>query len=126
MSHSQHILLHLCLLTIPNILHSQSISRSQVDSLLLLHAQSRRDTNRVKVLLQLGEYQRYKLAEFKADLDSARTYARQTQALSQKLSNYRLEAKSLNLLGFIDLELKSCHLAIAFQQAVANLFYSPQ
>ena len=90
MSHSQLILLPLCLLLIPYILHSQSISRSEVDG--------------------------------KADLDSAHTYAGQARALSHKLGDYRMEAKSLNLLGFINLESKHFHLAIAFQQAATNLF----
>ncbi len=126
MSYSQRILLPLCLLLIPYILHAQSISRSEVDGLLRLLAQSRPDTNRVKVLLRLGEYQLYKPREFKADLDSAHIYAGQARALSHKLGDYRMEAKSLNMLGFINLESKDFHLAIAFQQADTNLFYPPQ
>ncbi len=126
MSYSQRILLPLCLLLIPYILHAQSISRSEVDGLLRLLAQSRPDTNRVKVLLPLGEYQLYKPGEFKADLDSAHTYAGQARALSHKLVDYRMEAKSLNLPGFINPELKNFHLAIAFQQATTNLFYPLQ
>ncbi|MDR7127928.1 hypothetical protein J2X69_000256 [Algoriphagus sp. 4150] len=125
MSYCQRILLHLCLLLIPYILHSQQIPRSEADSLLQLLAQNKPDTNRVKVLLRLGEYQRYKPGEFKADLDSARTYAGQARTLSHKLADYRREAKSLNLLGFINLELRDFHLAIAFHQAATNLFYQP-
>ena len=126
MSHSQRILLHLCLLLIPYILHSQAIPRSEVDGLLRLLAQSRPDTNRVKVLLRLGEYQFYKPGEFKADLDSAHTYAGQARALSHKLGDYRMEAKRLNLLGFINLESKDFNLAIAFQQTATNLFCPPR
>lgn len=125
MSHCQRILLHLCLLLIPYILHSQPIPRSEADSLLRLLAQSKPDTNRVKGLLRLGEYQLYKPGEFKADLDSAHTYAGQARALSHTLGDYRMEAKSLNLLGFINLESKDFHLAIAFHQAATNLFYQP-
>lgn len=126
MSHSQRILLHLCLLLIPYILHSRSISRIEVDSLLRLLAQSRPDTNRVKVLLRLGEYQLYKPGEFKADLVSSPTYAGQARALSDKLGEYRLEAKSLNLLSFVNLESKDFHLDNVFQQAATNLFCPPQ
>jgi hypothetical protein len=120
MSHSQRKLLHLCLLLIPYSLHAPSISRSEIDGLLRLLTQSRPDTNRVKGLLRLGQYQLYKPGEFKADLDSAHTYAGQARALSHKLGDYRMEAKSLNL------ESKDFHLAIAFQQAATNLFFPPQ
>jgi two-component system, sensor histidine kinase PdtaS len=126
MSHCQRILLHLCLLLIPYILHSQQIPRSEADNLLRLLTQSKPDSSRVKVLLRLGEYQLYKPGEFKADLDSARTYAGQARALSHNLGDYRMEAKSLNLPGFINLELKDFHLAIAVQQAATHLFYPSQ
>ena len=126
MSHCQRILLHLCLLLIPCILHAQQIPRSEADSLLRLLAQSRPGTNRVKVLLRLGEYQLYKPGEFEADLDSAHTYAGQARALSHKLGDCRMEAKSRNLLGFVNPESKDFHLDNAFQQAATNLFCHPQ
>lgn len=122
MSHSQPILLPLCLLLIPCILHAQSVSRSKADSLLRLLGQSKLDTNRVKVLLRLGEYQVYIPGEFKADLDSAHTYAGQARALSHKMGDCWMEAESLNLLGFVNPESKHFHLAIAFHQADTNLF----
>jgi hypothetical protein len=77
-------------------------------------------------LLRLGEYQLYKPGEFKVDLDSAHTYAGQARALSHKPGDYRMEAKSLNLLGFVNTESKDFHLAMAFQQAPTNLYYPPQ
>ena len=98
MSYSQRILLHLCLLLIPYILHSQSISRSEVDGLLWLLAQSRPDTNRVKVLLRLGEYQAHKRGKFKADLDSAYAYAKRAENLSRTLRFERGYEESQRLL----------------------------
>ncbi|MDO1449929.1 histidine kinase dimerization/phosphoacceptor domain -containing protein [Rhodocytophaga aerolata] len=121
MSYCQRILLHLCLLLIPYLLQSQQIPQSEADSLLGVLQTIQADTNRVKIWLRLGEYQVYKPGEFKADLDSARTYAEQARDLSHKLSDYRMEAKSLNLLGYINLESKDFQLAIAFQQAAINL-----
>ena len=77
-------------------------------------------------MLRLGEYQLYKPGEFKADPDSAHTYAGQARALSHKPGDYRMEAKSPNLPGFINPESKDFHLAIAFRQAATNLFCPPQ
>jgi hypothetical protein len=83
MSHCQRILLPLCLLLIPCILHAQSISRSEADSLLGIIDTTKLDSNRVKIWLGLGQHQVYKPGEFKADMDSARTYARKAYELSR-------------------------------------------
>jgi tetratricopeptide (TPR) repeat protein len=100
---------------------AQVVHRPEADSLLQVLAHSKADTNRVKVLLRLGEYQVYKPGEFKADMDSARTYAGQAQGLSRKLGYYRGEAKSLNLLGTISRESKDFPQAIAYQQQAIKL-----
>ncbi len=92
------------------------------DSLLQAVQVSKPDSIRVKLYLQLGEYYLYKPGEFQADMDSAFAYAGQARALSHKPGDYRKEAKSLNLLGFINTESKDFHLAIVFQQAATNLF----
>ncbi|WPR77320.1 hypothetical protein [Algoriphagus sp. NG3] len=125
MSNCQRILYHLCLLLLPYSLHEQLISQSEADSLLRILPHSKPDTNRVKVLLRLDEYKRYKPGESKADLHSARIYARQARVLSHKLGDYHIEAKTLNQLGFINRESKDFHLAFAFHQAATNLFYQP-
>jgi two-component sensor histidine kinase len=109
------------LILLPTCLMAQGVHRLEVDSLFQVLALSKADTNRVKVLLRLGEYQVYKAGEFKADMDSARTYALQGQALSRELGYYRGEAKSLNLLGTISRESKDFAHAIAYQQAAINL-----
>jgi two-component sensor histidine kinase len=64
---------------------AQSIHRPEADSLLRVLAQSKADTNQVKVLLRLGEYQVYKPGEFKADVDSAYAYAKAAEDLSRTL-----------------------------------------
>jgi two-component sensor histidine kinase len=111
----------LLLTLLPDSSKAQSVPRAEADSLLKVLASSKADTNRVKVLLRLGEYQVYKPGEFKADMDSARTYTLQGQALSKNLGYYRGEAKSLNLLGTISRESKDYPQAIAYQQAAINL-----
>jgi tetratricopeptide (TPR) repeat protein len=112
----------LLLLTGPGTaVNAQGVHRPEADSLLRVLSHSKADTNRVKGLLRLGEYQVYKPGEFKADMDSARIYALQAQSLSQKLGYYRGETKSLNLLGTISRESKDFPQAIAYQQAAINL-----
>ena len=124
MSQSHRILLHLCMfLLFPYILYSMQITQSESDSLLRSLAQSKADTNKVKILLNLGEYQLYKPGEYKEDLDSALNYAKQAFALSQKLDNHQLETQSLNLFGSIYLELKNFNLAIEYQQKAIDLSY---
>ncbi len=114
--------LSLCWLLGPgSALIAQVVHRPEADSLLRVLARSKADTNRVKVLLRLGEYQVYKPGEFKADLDSARTYAGQARALSRKLGHYPGEAQSLNLLGTVSRESRDFPRAIAFQQAAIRL-----
>jgi tetratricopeptide (TPR) repeat protein len=100
---------------------AQVVHRPEADSLLKVLAESRADTNRVKVLLRLGGYQVYKPGEFKADMDSARTYGLQAQSLSRTLGYYRGEAKSFNLLGTVSRESKDFAKAIAYQQAAIKL-----
>jgi hypothetical protein len=104
---------------------AQVVHRPEADSLLHVLAESRADTNHVKVftnhvkvLLRLGEYQVYKPGEFKADMDSARTYALQAQSLRRTLGYYRGEAKSFNLLCTVSRESKDFSQAIAYQQVV--------
>src|SRR5690554_6773924 len=107
MSHCQPLHLLLFLLLIAYIWQSPQVPPSKVDGFLLEVALSKLDTNRVNGLLRLGQHQLCRPGEYKADLDSARTYAGQAQDLSQKPSDYRMEAKSFNLLGFIYLEFKN-------------------
>lgn len=115
----------LCLTLFTLRAQAQLNGAAVADSLLQVMRVSKPDTNRV-LYLELGAYYPNKKGTFQADMDSAYTYAGQARALSHKLGDYRMGAKSLNLPGFIDLELKNFHLAIAFQQAATNLFSSPQ
>jgi tetratricopeptide (TPR) repeat protein len=101
---------------------AELIPRTEADSLLRVLAESKADTNRVKVLLRLGEYHVYKPGEFKAEMDSARTYALQGQSLSRTLDYYGGEAKSLNLLGTISRESKDYPQAINYQNQAINLY----
>ncbi|WPP48732.1 histidine kinase dimerization/phosphoacceptor domain -containing protein [Catalinimonas niigatensis] len=122
MSHSQSILLHLCLLLIPYSLHSQQIPRSEADSLLRLLAQSKPDTNRVKVWIGLGQFQVRKAGEFKVDMDSASVYARKAYELSQELKYYIGECRSLNLLGTISRESEELEQSVAYHQSAIRLY----
>lgn len=101
---------------------AQFITRTEADSLFEALYTSRPDTNRVKIWLHLGEYQVYKPGEFKADMDSAMTYAHQANELSRQLGYYKGEAKSLNLLGTIYKESRNFDQGIAYQQAAIQLF----
>jgi hypothetical protein len=74
----------LLLILSASALKGQSIPRPQADSLLRVVAASKADTNRVKVLLRLGEYPVYKRGEFKEDLDSAEVCLRQALALHKR------------------------------------------
>ncbi len=84
--------------------NAQPVPRAAADSLLRRLQAGKADTNRVHQFIRLGEYQVYKPGESKADLDSARTYARQAHDLSRRLGFYPGEAASLNLLGTISRE----------------------
>ncbi len=111
----------LLLALLSTAMKAQSIPGAEADSLLRVLAESQADTHRVAVLLRLGEYQVYKPGEFKADMDSARTYARQAQGLSRKLGYYGGEVKSLDLLGVVSKESKDFPGAVASQQAAIRL-----
>ena len=76
----------------------QSIRRPEADSLLRVLAASKADTNRVKVLLRLGEYQAHKRSKFKADLDLAYAYAERAENLSRTLRFERGYEESQRLL----------------------------
>jgi two-component sensor histidine kinase/tetratricopeptide (TPR) repeat protein len=112
----------LLLTLLPDSLKAQSVPRAEADSLLQVLAVSKADTNRVKVLLRLGEYQVYKPGEFKVDMDSAQAYALQAKELSIKLNYYRGEAKSLNLLGTISRESKDFPQSITYHKQAINLY----
>ena len=117
------LLAGLLLLTLPGTaVKAQSVPRAEADSLLAVLARSKPDTNRVRLWLRLGEYQVYKPGEFAADMDSARAYAGQAQALSRTLKDYRGEARSLNLLGTVNREARDFPRAIACQRAALQLY----
>jgi hypothetical protein len=119
-----YLILCLTLFTLPA---QALLSGAASDNSLLQEARvSKPDSSRVKLYLQLGEHYLYKPGELQADMDSAFAYAGQTRALIDKLGDYWMEAKSLNLLGFVNPESKYFHLAIAFHQAATNLFYPLQ
>jgi hypothetical protein len=84
----------LLLLSLPGSARkAQPIPRLEADSLLRVLAASKADTNRVKVLLRLGEYRAYK-----ADLDSAYAYAERAENLSRTLRFERGYEESQRLL----------------------------
>jgi two-component sensor histidine kinase len=112
--------LGLILLVLPA--QAQSISKALADSVRQVLPGTKLDTTRVHLLLQLGAYQVYKPGEFPVDMDSARTYAKQAQRLSNQLGYYPGEGKSLNLLGTISREAKEFPQAIAFQVAALHLY----
>jgi two-component sensor histidine kinase len=114
------ILLGLTLFAVSGM--AQPVPAPELDSLKKVFALSKPDTNRVKILLRLGEHQVYKPGEFAADMDSARRFALQAQDLSRKLGYYRGEGRSLNLLGTISRESKDFDQAIAYQRAAIGLF----
>ncbi|HEX8529865.1 MAG TPA: tetratricopeptide repeat protein [Cytophagales bacterium] len=110
--------LRLLLLALPVVGgQAQSVPRAEADSLLRRLQGGQPDTNRVHQLIRLGEYQVYKPGAFTADLDSARTYARQAQRLSRQLHYYPGEAQSLNLLGTISRESGQLAQSITYHQA---------
>jgi tetratricopeptide (TPR) repeat protein len=102
--------------------YAQPIPRAEADSLLQLLGNGKADTNRVNHLIRLGEYQVYKPGEFKADMDSARTYAGQAQGLSRQLKYYLGEGRSLNLLGTISREAKELEQSVGYHQAALQLY----
>jgi two-component sensor histidine kinase/tetratricopeptide (TPR) repeat protein len=106
MRHCPRILLHLWLLLIPYSLYSQSITSSQADSLLQILAQSKPDTNRVKLYLQLGEYYVYKPGELQVDMDAAFAYATQAEDLSRTLAFATGHDGSQKVLGEVFFESK--------------------
>jgi two-component sensor histidine kinase len=111
------------LLALPVVcLQAQSIPKAEADSLLRLLQVGKWDTNRVNQLVQLGEYQVYKPGEFKEDMDSAKSYARQAHGLSRRLKHYQGEARSLNLLGTISRESKKLEQSIAYHLAALGLY----
>ncbi len=116
-------LLRLLLLALPAVcLQAQSIPKAEADSLLRLLPVGKADTTQVKGLIRLGEYQVYKPGEFKADMDSARTFARRARDLSRRLGYYPGEAKSLNLLGTISRESRALEQSITYHQAALRLY----
>jgi two-component sensor histidine kinase len=107
---------------IPYLLHAQPIPRSEADSLLGVIQITKLDTNRVKIWLRLGEYQVYKPGEFKADMDSASTYARKAYELSRQLGYYIGECRSLNLLGTISRESKELEQSVGYHESAIRLY----
>lgn len=70
------------------------------DSLRMQLRESAPDTNRIKLLLELGAHYLYKPLELKADLDSALLYLRQAQSLSEMLQTEKWLEKSRWLMSF--------------------------
>ncbi|CAA9286865.1 MAG: Two-component system sensor histidine kinase [uncultured Cytophagales bacterium] len=103
--------------------HAQPIPRAEADSLLRLLQAGKADTNRVSQFIRLGEYQVYKPGEFKADMDSARSYAEQANGLSRQLKFYSGESRSLNLLGTISREARQLEQSVGYHQAALRLYH---
>ncbi|WPR77319.1 histidine kinase dimerization/phosphoacceptor domain -containing protein [Algoriphagus sp. NG3] len=85
MSHFQRIFLILCLLLTPYTLHSREVSQNEAEDLYRLLAQSKMDSSRVKLYLQLGNYYIERPGSFQSDMDSAFAYANQAKELSRTL-----------------------------------------
>lgn len=62
---------------------------------------SKRDTNLINDLIQLGQYYVYKRGEHKADLDTALSFSKQAFSLSKQLGFKRGEIKSMYVTGAI-------------------------
>ncbi|WP_192348561.1 tetratricopeptide repeat protein [Algoriphagus sp. Y33] len=122
MSHCRHILLHVCLLLIPYNLYSQQIPRSEADSLLSIIHTTKLDSNRVKIWIELGQFQMQKARGVKADLDSASTYVQKAYELSRQLKYYAGECRSLNLLGTISHEAWELDQSIAYHKSAIELY----
>src|SRR5688572_14467735 len=119
---SIRFVLHLFLLTwLTFSVRAQNIVLSEPDSLQRLLRESKPDTHRVKLQLQLGTYLVYKPGEFQTDMNDARAYAEQARTLSQRLAFHVGEIHSLNLLGTISREAKDFPKAIAYQKAAISL-----
>ncbi|MBC7827590.1 MAG: hypothetical protein H7122_07585 [Chitinophagaceae bacterium] len=100
---------------------AQKIVLPEADSLQRLLRESKPDTHRVRLQLQLGTYLVYKPGEFQADINNARAYAEHARTLSQKLAFHAGEIHSLNLLGTISREAKDFPKAIVYQKAAISL-----
>jgi two-component sensor histidine kinase len=85
-------------------IEAQPIPAAVADSLRGLLLRARPDTQRVNLLLRVGAYYLYKPMELKADLDSARRYAREAEAMSRSLHYNKGHQQSLELMGNISVE----------------------
>jgi two-component sensor histidine kinase len=63
----------------------QNINRQMVNQYLIQLPKTDRDSNRVKILLELGKFQIYKPGEVKTDLDSGLNYLIEARQLSSSL-----------------------------------------
>src|SRR5688572_13163094 len=85
MTVNQRILLHLFLLLIPHTLQSKQVLKKEADDLYRLLSQSKPDSGRAILYLQLGNYYLEKPGSFQADMDSAFAYGYKAQDLSLSL-----------------------------------------
>lgn len=77
---------------------------AQPENLKMQLRESAPDTNRIKLLLELGGHYLYKPLELTADLDSALLYTQQAQALSELLQSEKWAEESRWLLSFCHFE----------------------
>jgi len=83
---------------------AQNITRKMASQLLVQLNNSGSDTNRLHALIELGKFQVYKAGEVTRDLDSAITYLKQANELSNALHrvNEQHDAQSLLVVAYIE------------------------
>jgi two-component sensor histidine kinase len=85
-------------------LTAQNINREMVNSLLVQLRQSKPDTGRIKILLELGKFHLYKQGELKSDLDSSFYYLRQARELSESFHAWKWIHETEGILVILSME----------------------
>ncbi|MDX1941559.1 MAG: histidine kinase dimerization/phosphoacceptor domain -containing protein [Saprospiraceae bacterium] len=101
----------LLVLLLPVMIYAQA--EHSLNELKYLLSQSKRDKNRVHLLLDLGKSYLYKIGEYEVDLDSAALLAKQAEELSRSLQYKSGVYESYYLTGNIFLERNNPGPAIA-------------
>lgn len=83
---------------------AQDINRAMANKLKTELAHTSADTNRVRVLVELGEYQLFKPGEAAADLDTARHYLDEAQHLDETLGSekWAQRIESVNVMWYME------------------------
>jgi two-component sensor histidine kinase/tetratricopeptide (TPR) repeat protein len=82
----------------------QNLTRQMVNQLLIELQQSKPDTNRVRILVELGKFHVYKQGEYKLDLDSSFFYLEHARLLSDSLRSIKWKHASESMLVIVLME----------------------